>query len=96
MYMRRNVSKYLEQWKADKYRKPLVVQGARQVGKTYAILEFGKTNYDSVAYFNFETDKKLATTFEENVSPSYLLPILSHIGGLKIAKENTLIVFDEI
>ncbi|MBQ9811737.1 MAG: ATP-binding protein [Thermoguttaceae bacterium] len=96
MYMRRNVSKYLERWKADKYRKPLVVQGARQVGKTYAILEFGKTNYDSVAYFNFETDKKLATTFEENISPSYLLPILSHISGQKIAKESTLVVFDEI
>ena len=45
MYLYRKVSAYLEHWKADKYRKPLIIQGARQVGKTYAVLEFGKKNY---------------------------------------------------
>ena len=52
MSMYRKVTKYLETWKTSKYRKPLIIQGARQVGKTYAILEFGRTHYDNVAYFN--------------------------------------------
>ena len=96
MYLYRKVSTYLEHWKADKYRKPLIIQGARQVGKTYAVLEFGKKHYDNVAYFNFQTNSKLAATFEENISPSYLLPLLSHISGQTITKGNTLIVFDEV
>ena len=96
MYMYRKVSEYLEQWKASKYRKPLIIQGARQVGKTYAILDFGKKHYDNVAYFNFQTSETLAATFAENISPAYLLPILSHISGQTITRGNTLIVFDEI
>lgn len=84
------------QWKSNKYRKPLIIQGARQVGKTYTILEFGKYNYDNVAYFNFQTNDSLRETFSENISPSYLLPILSHISGQTITKGRTLIVFDEI
>lgn len=96
MYMYRKVSEFLEQWKASKYRKPLIIQGARQTGKTYAILEFGKTHYDNVAYFNFQTSRTIAATFEESISPSYLLPILSHISGQTITRGNTLIFFDEI
>ncbi len=96
MYMYRKISEYLKEWKASKYRKPLIVQGARQVGKTYAILEFGRQNYDNVAYFNFQTSETLAETFKENISPAYLLPILSHISGQTITRGNTLIVFDEI
>lgn len=96
MYMHRKVSDYLEQWKASKYRKPLIIQGARQVGKTYSILEFGRTHYDNVAYFNFQTSSTLSATFAENISPSYLLPILSHISAQTITRGNTLIVFDEI
>lgn len=78
------------------YRKPLIIQGARQVGKTYAILEFGHQHYDNVAYFNFQTGKALAATFDENISPSYLLPILAHISGQTITRGKTLIVFDEV
>lgn len=74
----------------------LILQGARQVGKTYSILEFARTAYENVAYFNFETDPKLSQTFEENISPSYLIPILSHIAGVSIVREKTLIVFDEV
>ena len=96
MYMYRKVSDYLNQWKDSKYRKPLIIQGARQVGKTYAILEFGRKNYDNVAYFNFQTSETLTATFAESISPSYLLPILSHISGQTITRGNTLIVFDEI
>ena len=96
MYMYRKVSEYLKKWKDSKYRKPLMIQGARQVGKTYAILEFGHIYYDNVAYFNFQTSETIAATFDENISPSYLLPILSHISGQTITRGNTLIVFDEI
>ena len=94
--MYRKILSFLEAWKESKYRKPLILQGARQVGKTYSILEFGRTHYENVAYFNFETSPKLNKTFEENISPDYLIPILSHIAGQTIVREKTLIVFDEV
>lgn len=94
--MYRKIMSYLETWQESTHRKPLILQGARQVGKTYSVLEFGRTHYDNVAYFNFETNPKLNETFEENISPDYLIPILSHIAGQTIVKENTLIVFDEV
>ena len=94
--MYRKIMDFLEAWKDSEYRKPLILQGARQVGKTYSILEFGRTYYENVAYFNFETNPKLGATFEENISPDYLIPILSHIAGQTIVREKTLIVFDEV
>ena len=94
--MYRKIMGFLEEWKENKHRKPLILQGARQVGKTYSILEFGRNYYENVAYFNFETNPKLNKTFEENISPDYLIPILSHIAGQTIIKEKTLIVFDEV
>ncbi len=94
--MYRKIMGYLSSWKESKHRKPLILQGARQVGKTYSILEFGRTYYENVAYFNFETNPKLNATFDENISPDYLIPILSHIAGQTIVREKTLIVFDEV
>lgn len=94
--MYRKIMSFLETWKESNHRKPLILQGARQVGKTYSILEFGRKSYENVAYFNFETNPKLNETFEENISPDYLIPILSHIAGQTIVKEKTLIVFDEV
>ena len=94
--MDRKIMGFLREWKQSSHRKPLILQGARQVGKTYSILEFGRMYYENVAYFNFETNPKLNETFEENISPEYLIPILSHIAGQTIVKEKTLIVFDEI
>lgn len=94
--MFRRIAEYFKSWKENKYRKPLIVQGARQVGKTYSILEFGRSNYENVTYFNFETNPKLNETFSESIEPSYLLPLLSHISGTSIMKKKTLIVFDEI
>lgn len=94
--MYRKILDYLKQWKESKYRKPLILQGARQVGKTYSVLEFGRTQYENLAYFNFETAPKLIETFKEDISPDYLIPILSHISGQTIIKEKTLIVFDEV
>ena len=94
--MDRKIMGYLQAWKENPHRKPLILQGARQVGKTWSILEFGRTHYDNVAYFNFETNPKLNKTFDENISPDYLIPILSHIAGQTIVKGKTLIVFDEV
>lgn len=94
--MYRKVEEFLKDWKKSKYRKPLILQGARQVGKTYTVLEFGRTNYENVAYFNFETDPRLNETFKENLSPAYLIPVLSHIAKQTILKEKTLVIFDEV
>lgn len=94
--MYRKIMGFLKAWKESAHRKPLILQGARQVGKTYSILEFGRTCYENVAYFNFETNPKLNETFEEDISPGYLIPILSHIAGQTIVREKTLIVFDEV
>ena len=94
--MYRKISAYLETRKNSSHRKPLILQGARQVGKTYSLLEFGRTHYDNVAYFNFETNPRLNETFEENISPDYLVPILSHIASQTIVREKTLIIFDEV
>ena len=94
--MYRKIYDYLADWKESRYRKPLIIQGARQVGKTYAVLEFGKEHYANVAYFNFQTNPSLAAAFSENISPSYLLPILAYLSGQTITREQTLIVFDEV
>lgn len=94
--MYRKITEELNRWKSDPYRKPLIIQGARQVGKTYTVLEFGRNNYENVAYFNFETIPSLSEIFSENISPQYLIPLLSHICGKTIVKEKTLIIYDEI
>lgn len=94
--MYRKITKKLEDWKKNKYRKPLILQGPRQCGKTYSVLDFGKTYYKNVAYFNFETMPRLNLYFEDNISPSYLIPVLSRISGTSILSEETLIVFDEV
>lgn len=94
--MYRKIMNYLETWKDSEHRKPLILQGARQVGKTYSILEFGRTHYENVVYFNFETNPRLNETFEEDISPDHLIPVLSHIAGQTIVRGETLIVFDEV
>lgn len=94
--MERKITRYLTAWKNSPYRKPLILQGARQTGKTYSILEFGREHYANVAYFNFETNPGLKKSFDESIEPSYLIPLLSRISGQTIIKENTLIVFDEV
>ncbi len=93
---KRKVEERLLAWKKDPFHKPLLLQGARQVGKTYSVLAFGREHYENVAYFNFEQRAALRETFDEDLSPSYLLPILAHISGQTIIPGKTLIVFDEI
>lgn len=94
--MYRKLTDFLVGWKNSPYRKPLILQGARQVGKTYSLLEFGREQYENVAYLNFETDPLLNKTFSERIDPAYLLPILSRISGQTIIREKTLLILDEI
>ncbi len=94
--MKRDIYKSLLVWKDSKRRKPLVLNGARQVGKTYALKYFGKTYYKNLAYFNFEKDEKLAQYFEGSLDPRQLIRTLSIHSEVDIEPSDTLIVFDEI
>lgn len=94
--MYRKVMEKLLEWKADTDRKPLILRGARQVGKTYIIKQFGKENYDGVAYFNFDHDTQLYNIFDNTKDPVRILEQLSFVYGRAIIPGKTLIVFDEI
>ena len=89
-------NKFIE-WKNSAYRKPLLLKGARQVGKTYACLEFGRKYYDNVVYFHFEGDKStLHQIFDVDLNPHRIIENLSAYSKQTIMKEKTLIIFDEI
>ncbi len=94
--MRRNALELLKKWKDDSERKPLILKGARQVGKTWLMKEFGRTCYDNFVYFNFDEDDELKTVFEKNKNPERIVELLSLISGRKIEKKKTLIIFDEV
>ncbi len=94
--MKRNAIKDLIKWKNDPERKPMVLKGARQVGKTWLMKEFGKNYYNSYAYFNFDEEDELKSIFEINKDPKRIIELLSMIAGKKILPGETLIIFDEI
>lgn len=94
--MRRNAINELVKWKNDEERKPMVLRGARQVGKTWLMKEFGRTNYDSYVYFNFDEEDELKSIFEANKNPKRIIELLSMIMGEKILPGETLIIFDEV
>lgn len=94
--MRRNAIEELSKWKNDEERKPMVLRGARQVGKTWLMKEFGKNYYESYVYFNFDEEDELKSIFETNKNPQRILELLSLIADQKILPEATLIIFDEI
>ena len=75
--MKRDLYKLLEDWKRSNRRKPLIVNGARQVGKTYALKRFGQSSYEKVAYLNFEKEERLAQYFQGTLDPKQLIKILS-------------------
>lgn len=83
-------------WKANAERKPLVLKGARQVGKTWLMKEFGKTQYKNYVYFNFDEEDELKSIFETNKNPQRIIELLSLISGFKILPRDTLIIFDEV
>ena len=94
--MFRNVINELIRWKNDADRKPLVLRGARQVGKTWMMKEFGKAYYDNYVYFNFDEEDELKSIFETNKNPQRIIDLLSMISGEKILPGKTLILFDEV
>ena len=94
--MERFITQKLLNWKKSKNRKPLILQGARQVGKTYILKEFGRANYENVAYFNFERADGLGELFENTKDPTRLIEQLSLFAGQRITPKKTLIIFDEI
>lgn len=94
--MRRTVFDNLIKWQHDPERKPLILKGARQVGKTWLMKEFGKYNYPDYAYFNFDEEDALKSIFQTNKNPHRLVELLSMITGKKIVPHQTLIIFDEI
>ena len=94
--MKRFILNELIKWKESKYRKPLILKGARQVGKTYILKQFGKENYEGVAYFNFDHDKNLYNLFVNTKDPKRILEQLAFIYGRAILPGKTLIIFDEI
>ncbi len=94
--MKRQIFEYLQSWKQDKSRKPLILQGARQVGKTYILKEFAKLEYENMAYFNFESQPHLHELFSGSLKPQDILKILSIELSIEIKPGKTLIIFDEI
>ena len=94
--MERKIEKRLLEWKRQPSKKPLIVQGARQVGKTYTILNFGKAQYRNVVYLNFESQPGLQLIFERNLDPVRIIDELTVFTGSSIFERDTLLFFDEI
>lgn len=94
--LRRNAIEQLKRWKSSEERKPMVLKGARQVGKTWLMKEFGRSCYNSYAYFNFDEEEDLKSIFETNKNPQRIIDLLSMITDVKIEPEKTLIIFDEV
>jgi predicted AAA+ superfamily ATPase len=96
MEIQRNIINDLRNWKQSKYRKPLVLQGARQVGKTFVLESFGKTCFDNFVYIDFDAEAEHKAEFEKTKNPQRHLSYLSAVKGVKIEPEKTLLIFDEI
>ena len=94
--MKRNAIENLKKWRDDPERKPMVLRGARQVGKTWLMKEFGRTCYENYVYFNFDEEDELKSIFADSKNPTRIIELLSMLSGKKIIPGKTLIIFDEI
>ncbi|MBU1427565.1 AAA family ATPase, partial [bacterium] len=94
--MYRNLLENLKEWKDKKGRPPLILKGARQVGKTWLLIEFGKTCFEDVLYINFENMPNLNELFEGSIEPQRIIDMLGALNGKKIIPEKTLLIFDEV
>jgi len=94
--LKRTAMEKLVAWKSSDERKPMVLKGARQVGKTWLMKEFGKNYYKSFVYFNFDEEDELKSIFETNKNPQRIIELLSMIAGEKIHPLDTLVIFDEV
>lgn len=96
MKIKRSIQKRLIAWKNDSNRKPLVLQGARQVGKTWLLKQLGKTEFEDTAYFNFEEQPELKQFFENTKDVHRIIQNLSLVHGRTIDPQKTFLIFDEI
>ncbi len=94
--MKRQLLKSLTEWKCKENHKPLILEGARQVGKTWLMKEFGRIQYKKTVYINFDRNEKMCKVFETELNTKRLLTAIGLEAGFKIEPENTLIIFDEI
>lgn len=94
--MYREKIKELEEWKKTSDRKPLIIRGARQVGKTWIMKEFGKNNYKNIAYINFDGNDRMARLFENDFNIDRIIQGLKLESNIDIDAKNTLIIFDEV
>ncbi|MBO5352806.1 MAG: ATP-binding protein [Lachnospiraceae bacterium] len=94
--MERNALLELKKWKQSEDRKPLILKGARQVGKTWLMKQFGKECYEDYFYFNFDEEEALVSIFQNNKDPFRIIELLGMIQGKKIEPEKHLIIFDEV
>ena len=86
----------LYRWKESKRRKPLIIEGARQVGKTWLMKEFGNQAYSKTVYINFDSNSKMADLFASDLNIDRLIMGLELYCGHKINPDNTLMIFDEV
>jgi predicted AAA+ superfamily ATPase len=96
MDIKRDLLNDLNQWKESRYRKPLVLQGARQVGKSFILKQFGEHCFENCCYVNFDFEKELKAEFALTKDPMRLVSYLTAVKGIDIKPEKTLIIFDEI
>jgi predicted AAA+ superfamily ATPase len=94
--MYRELYEQLLKWKNGTHRKPLIINGARQVGKTYLLKEFGKTEYEKVSYVSLDRNEKAREVFERGGQTDRLFTALSAITGVDITAGDTLLILDEI
>lgn len=93
---RRDIEKELIAWKMREAHRPLIIEGARQIGKTWIMKHFGSASYARTAYFNFENSNELCEEFKSTKDPERLIPVLELHCGFKLTPRDTLIIFDEI
>lgn len=86
----------LKKWKESPNRKPLIIRGARQVGKTWLMKEFGKKNYEKCAYINFDDNVRMNKLFDDDFDIDRIIQGLKIESGVNIEADNTLIILDEI
>ena len=94
--MYRKIERTLQEWKDTKGRKPLLITGARQTGKTYIIKKFGGSAFRSVIFIDFEKNPKSRTLFDTSLNPDDIIPLLEAVTNTRYIEGETLVVFDEI
>ena len=94
--MYRTAIEKMKKWKNSRFRKPLIIEGARQVGKTWLMKEFGKQFYKQTVYVNFDSNKQMKDLFTASLDIEKIIMGLEIYSDMSISPENTLIIFDEV